>query len=69
MDGLPSRLSWAASLIVIFALVARAVGGDLGGCDFVGCRGQIRHTYSDAPTSPTRRFVPSLRIHGTGPAI
>jgi hypothetical protein len=43
-----------------FALVARAVGGDLGGCDFVGCRGQIRHTRGSGPSR--RAGVTAARI-------
>ena len=60
MEGLPSRLSWAASLIVILLLSLGLVGGDLGGCDFVGCRGQIRHTRGSGPSR--RAGVTAARI-------
>ena len=64
MDVLPSRLSWAVSLIVILLLSLGLVGGDLGGCDFVGCRGQIRAHPLGRPHF-TGTTVPSLRIRGT----
>ena len=37
------------------ALVARAVGRDLGGCDFIGCRGQARLTRCGAPNRSSPR--------------